>query len=217
MSLRKNVYTNSFRFNSDNTTDIAGITLFKQVLEREYFCNANVSSYSSNDNSINLVIEMNFNFEFIEILNTMSMYQCKENKTEIRNTIKSTAFNNALEELKQKNDQTIDIEELNIYMNKCSYIIHKIYSQSIPDQIESILEKIISHHTYFPLLFKELPYEVFIPVLEENQLAEVKKGLAKKDDYFKFWGLYFQTENDAIIYNLEHKEILKNDLFLLSH
>lgn len=217
MSLRKNVYTNSFRFNSDNTTDIAGITSFKQVLEREYFCNANVSSYSSNDNSINLVIEMDFNFEFIEIFNTMSMYKLKENKTEIRNIIKLTAFNNALEELRQKNDQTIDIEELNIYMNKCSYIIHKIYSQSIPDQIESILEKIISHHTYFPLLFKELPYEVFIPVLEENQLAEVKKGLAKKDDYFKFWGLYFQSENDATIYNLEHKEIIKNDLFLLSH
>ncbi len=217
MSLRKNVYTNSFRFNSDNTTDITGITLFKQVLEREYFCNANVSSYSSNDNSINLVIEMDFNFEFIEILYTISMYKCKENKTENRNIIKLTAFNNALEELKQKNDQTIDIEELNIYMNKCSYIIHKIYSQSIPDQIESILEKIISHHTYFPLLFKELPYEVFIPVLEENQLTEVKKGLAKKDDYFKFWGLYFLSENDAIIYNLEHKEIIKNDLFLLSH
>ncbi|PCJ94073.1 MAG: hypothetical protein COA50_13025 [Flavobacteriaceae bacterium] len=217
MSLRKNVYTNSFRFNCDNTRDIKGLAVFEQVLEREYFCTANVSSYPSTDNTLNLVIELDFKFEFIEVINTMSMFKFENEKTDIKKRINLSAFKKALIALKEKNKHTIDVEELNLYTNECSYIIHKIYPHSIPEQIESILEKIISQHASFPLLFKELPYEVFIPVFDENQLEEVKKGLVEKEDYFKFWGLYFQSENDATIYDLAEKKVIKNDLLLLSH
>lgn len=216
MSPRKNVYPNSFHFSSIKIANVEGLSKFKSTIEREYFCKAKITSYiTDEDKVINLIIELDFNFEFLEIISTMSSFDFNKNKDSQTVNFRLTAFNKALGELRRKNKNTIDIEELNIYMNECSYIIHKLYPQSIPEQIESILDKIISHHTYFPMLFKEIPYEVFIPVFEESQLEDAKSDLAEKEDYFKFWGLYFEHEPDAVIYEVAEKEVIKSDLSLL--
>ncbi|NJB69583.1 hypothetical protein GGR42_000045 [Saonia flava] len=216
MSLRENVYTNSFRFDSDNTIHVKGLDVFKQVLEKEYFCNAVIRSYSSRDISINLVLELNFNMNLIEMIQFNDLINLEDCISSIKNKVKLTAFSKFLLDLEKTNETYIDIEEININTTTTSFTIQKIYPKSIPEQIESILKKIIIHHSSFTTCALETPYEVYIPVFEENQLSKVKNGLGVKNDYYKYWGLYIQSREVAIVYDLYKNSILRNDLHILS-
>jgi hypothetical protein len=46
-----------------------------------------------------------------------------------------------------------------------------------------------------------------------NQRAE---KISNKD-YFSFWGLYFDSEEDAVIYDLSNKSFISGDLYMLNH
>jgi hypothetical protein len=76
---------------------------------------------------------------------------------------------------------------------------------------------------YFTKKFTETPYEIYIPVFEEDhfendtKLKNIRIGNNNKKDYFEYWGLYFDSEKDAVIYDLKNKSIIFGDLFMLNH
>ncbi|WP_420602018.1 hypothetical protein [Flagellimonas sp.] len=74
-----------------------------------------------------------------------------------------------------------------------SLIITRIYDHSIPAQLEDIISKASEHFVYFTKGLTEMPYEIFVPVFEDNtqNTTEISKN---QSTYFDYWGLYFDDE-----------------------
>ncbi|MEK6154291.1 hypothetical protein WIW50_13555 [Flavobacteriaceae bacterium 3-367] len=211
----------SFKFESD--LKLKGLNAFKRSLERDFFSEVNIRHRATNDTESGLIIELEGNFGLHEIL-----YHLK-NET-WGNMIKKDAvehgtspFLRTLHELRELNQLHIDIEEFSLFLKDTAIIVNKVYEQSIPDQLENIMTSIAEHYVYFTKELTEIPYEMYIPVFEESllendaTLANIRTGNNTAKDYFSFWGLYFDSEDDAVIYDLANRSIVYGDLYMLNH
>lgn len=211
MSVNKNIFDKNLYFDFQNNVSVNGLEDFQNSLEKHFFCSSTIRSYVTNEKIIHLVIELSFNFDFLETL-----FYKKKNVLIFNNGEQINAFNDALAVLQTKNQLTIDIEELSVYLNDTSFIIHKIYEQSISKQIGKIVNSICDHYTYFSEELSKMPNEVFIPVYSEEQTEENKYSPESvADAYYKYWCLYYEDQVNSSIYDLDKKLILTNSELLL--
>jgi hypothetical protein len=131
-------------------------------------------------------------------------------------------FSQLLKELRGHNDFPIEIEEFSIYLKDTSIVINKIYEESIPEQLEAILKSVSENYVHFTKGLSEIPYEIYVPVFEEclfekdSTLMNIKSGNNNVQDYFKYWGLYFYSEDDVLIYDLKNTAIISGELQMLN-
>ncbi|MEJ1222127.1 hypothetical protein [Sediminicola sp. 1XM1-17] len=221
------LHTESFnnKFNSSVVTkyQITGLDIFEKSLAKYFFSEVDVNVHSSNELEANLNIEFQNNLNLGEVLYFLNTHtwEHEEDQLIMRNI---NPFLKALQTLKQQNSISIDIEEISILLKDTSIVIKKIYSQSIPAQLENILEEITNHHYKLTRNSQEVPFEMYIPVFEEgplepnSNLEDIRNSNQSAiNDYFGFWGLYFDSEEDAVIYDLENKSMVYGDLFMLNH
>ena len=48
-------------------------------------------------------------------------------------------------------------------------------------------------------------------------IANIEQANNEKKDYFKYWGLYFDNQEEAVIYELTKKRIISGELHMLNH
>lgn len=223
MQNQQDNFRDNLRIKLDDNPQIKGLVEFKKRLERDYFSNVSVRNCSSDNARENLVIEMDCNFTLVEILSHLQKGTWGRMYSAHNSWSKSSPFSRALKKLNKLNNRRIDIEELSIFAKDCSIIIKNIFENSIEEQHRQILQTIAEHYVYFSKRLTETPYEIYIPVFEEDlfenesKLKNIRAGNNKKKDYFKYWGLYFESEKDALIYDLKNKSIIYGDLFMLNH
>lgn len=216
-------FRDNLRIKLDDNPQIKGLVDFKKSLEKDYFSDVSVRNCSSDTARENLVIEMDCNFKLVEILSHLQKGTWGSMCSEQKSWSKSSPFSRALRELNNLNSRQIDIEELSIFTIDCSIIIKNIFENSIEEQLRQILKTIAQHYVYFSKRLSETPYEIYIPVFEEDlfenesKLKNIRTGNNNKKDYFQFWGLYFDSEKDALIYDLKNKSIIYGDLYMLNH
>src|SRR3546814_10744827 len=94
---------------------------------------------------------------------------------------------------------------------------------SIPMHWDAIISEMGSHFVYFTKGLTEMPFEIYLPVFigttNENiptLLTISTEETYNQKDYFRYWGLYFESQEDAVIYDLESKSIIEGDLFMLN-
>ena len=216
-------FNSQFNLKLDNNPQITGLDAFKRKLEKAYFSNISVRNCITEENRGNLVIELDCHFELADIIHHLKKDYWGQIEKEIRATTGIPPLKKALSDLETLNELEIDIEEFSIFLNDVAIIIKKTYRDSIQEQLCHILKAIAQHHPYFTRNFSETPYEIYIPVFEEDILenehrytkAESPEHTAR--DYFKYWGIYFDTEEDAVIYDLKRKRIITGDLYMLNH
>ena len=225
-------FRKNLRLQLDDNPYLLGLDVFKRQLEKEYFakvsvriCNGNKSEQPPADHSSQLVIEMECNFELIEIL----YYLQKGNwgglkaSNESSSIPSNSAFKEALKIFRASNTMEIDVEELTLVLKDTVIVIKKIYSQSIGDQLGRILQTLAAHYVHFTRDLTETPYEIYLPVFEEemtpgNTLTDSRsKEVINADDYYRYWALYFDSAWDARIYDLSNKSIISGDLQMLNH
>ena len=86
-----------------------------------------------------------------------------------------------------------------------------------------IFTEIGNHYVYFTKGLTEIPYEIYISVFEDNFLegdivaTEIERRGKNKKEYFSFWGVYFHSADDAIIYDLKNSCLISGDLHMLNH
>jgi len=212
---------NSFNDNSHSrVTKVVTYTGFQQFttnLEKYFFSQVTLRENSSNDGKINLIIELDCDLTLTEMI----FHFNKGNW----GTYNQSAFSFADEiyALSDEINNEVDIDEFSLFLKDTSIIINKIYTQSIPDQLENILIEICRNHTSITKGMTEVPFEVYIPVFEESPIEgdsvtnKIQTGNNKRNDYFDFWGLYFESDNDdAIIYELGQSFVHDADLFMLN-
>ena len=202
-------------YNSD--LNIKGLESFRNALEKNYFSEVNIANYSFSSASAQLALELNCNLSLIEMLFHF-------NKGNWGNFSQDNlTFRQLLLQLQDENEIRLDIEEFTLFLKDTTIVINKIYNESIPSQLEDIFTKIGEHYVHLSKGLIETPYEIYIPVFEECSHANdilirnIEAGNQTKEDYFKFWGLYCESEEDAVIYDLQNSRIEKGDLFMLNH
>ncbi|WP_350285586.1 hypothetical protein [uncultured Croceitalea sp.] len=206
--------------NDKNLRSFVGLKQFRKTLERDFFADARVRVTNHLAKNAELVIELDCNFGLTESLfhlnngNWGSFYaSCPKEDT-------ANPFQIALFQLSEENDCQFDIHELIINLRDTSLVITKIFDQSIPDQLGNILSSISENFVHFTKGLTEMPYEIFVPVFEEQNGAYPKSGRStkkSKTDYFDFWGLYFESSCEGAIYDLKSKSVIdESDFFLLN-
>lgn len=201
----------------NKNVQIEGLDSFAKNLEKHFFSKVTVRNLSIIPDQINLVIELTCNLELHE---TLSHF-----KKEIWGNFSSKkhSFASELLQLKKLNNIAIEVEELSIFLKDTSIIINSIYSQSIPEQLEPIFNQIESSRIHFMKDQNEIPYEIYVPVYEESGIEyenttaiNTKSSCNPKQDYFSYWGLYFYTEEDAIVYDLKNQTLIDGTLQMLN-
>ena len=224
-------FRKNFRLQLDSNPYLKGLEAFSRSLEKAYFskvsvrnCNSSTAECNPGNSPWNLVIEMECNFNLVEIL----YYLEKGNWGEVaipfsdRETPNS-AFYEAIKAFRELNLIDFDVEELSIVLQDTVIVIKKLYKQSIEEQLGQILQTLAAHYVHLTRGLTETPYEIYLPVFEEEiPTAQVLPGIVKKTansagDYFGYWALYFDSISDARIYDLESRTIISGDLHMLNH
>ncbi len=215
------LYYDSFKnyppegFNSD--LKIEGLEAFAKSLERHFFSEVTVRNCASLKTSVQLAIELDCNLSLVEMLfhfNKGTWGNFRQNKS---------SFSELFRQLEKKNGLHVDTEELTLVFKDTTIVIHKIYKNSIEEQLENIFRQIGKHYVHFSKGLTETPYEIYIPVFEEcthandTLIRNIEAGNHSKKNYFKYWGLYCESEEDAIIYDLKKMKIEQGDLIMLNH
>jgi len=216
------LYLDSFKNNPpedyNNNLRLKGVENFGKSLEKYFFSEVVVRNCSANHTGSNLAIELNCNMSLVEMLFHF-------NKGTWGNFLQGkSSFKNVLKQLRDENHVKIDIEELSFAFKDTRVIVNKIYNRSIPEQFDDIFREMGKHYVHFSKSLTETPYEIYVPIFEEcNQekdilLRNIEAGNNHtKKDYYRYWGLYFESEDDAVIYNLKESHIENGDLFMLNH
>jgi len=215
------LYLDSFKNNPpegfNTNLQINGVESFRKSLERYFFSEVTIRNCSSCPNGVDLAIDLDCNLSLVEMLfhfNKGTWGNFSQGKF---------SFETLLQKLHKENQKRIDVDELSISFKDTRIIVNKIYDNSISEQLENIISVIGEHYVHFSKGLTETPYEIYIPVFEECNdekdilLRNIEAGNHAKKDYFKFWGLYFESENDAVIYDLKQSHLENGDLFMLNH
>ncbi len=210
--------TNRSNFQLDQS-ELDIISTFELQLEQIFLTDTSVVISKSDNNLINLVIEVDAQFvlhEVMALLNVRSdltYQQSGLNKMLLR-------FKNAFFTLNQTLYGIADIEELSLYFKDTSIVINSISQNSIIDEIDDIAKAVLKHHKYLSTLMGLLPSEIHIPVFEDTVTKELFNKNEKivpinyKSAYLQYWGVYFDSYDKPLVYNLKRTNIMPGDLDL---
>ena len=219
MSEKKDNSCNDYKTGINTTDHIKGLELFRKGLEKDFYADVTIYNYSSDGEGTNLSVEFNCNFSLSEALYYLNNPIPNNARSKTRE--KTGLFLRAYAKLKNTNSIPLDISELTIVLMDTSILISKIYQQSISDQLENIAAALLNHNIYYTKGLTETPFEIYIPVFEEDTLARSThlENIVTNDntncDYFIFWGVYYDHTGEAAIYDLNSKKNIPGDIQIL--
>ncbi|MCM4169722.1 hypothetical protein KCTC52924_03920 [Arenibacter antarcticus] len=222
MSRQGNEFFNTHKVAIKATDHIIGLDIFRRRLEKDFYANVTISDYDLKEGEANLSIEINCNFtlsESLEYLLNPVPHSTLGPKSHSR---KTTLFLKAYSDLRKVNTTAIDISELTISLTDTNILISKIYEQSICEQIENITTELCHHNIYYTKGLSETPFEIFIPIFEEVALKADNIPIVNpidtnnKNNYFIYWGVYYNNAEETAIYDLQSQKIIHGDIQILN-
>ncbi len=202
--------------------DISGLFLFKKRLEQLFFSDIIIRKSDSLGKSHKMIIEVSCNFSLWEGMSNLKAGIWAQFRKSSNKAYAGSEFYKLITQLKEKNSFPIEVEEFSIIFQDCNIIINQIHEDSIPEQLDVILTRLARHYKNLTQ-GQEVPYEIFIPVFEEDTKSDnssesffPKVNTNKKPNYFDYWGLYFTSEDDAVIYDFKMQSIILAELNMLN-
>lgn len=222
MSIQGSDFLNNRKVDLKTSNHIIGLDTFRRRLERDFYSEVNISNYGLNEEDANLSIEVKCNFSLSEALYFLQNPIPRSIISPNLDSGITILFLNAYTDLREENYIKLDISELTISLTDSTILISKIYEQSIYDQIENIAAELCKHEVYYTKGLSETPFEIFIPVFEEDDhkpdLLPTDDPLNKNDinDYFIFWGVYYDRTDESVIYDVQSQRIIHGDIQILN-
>jgi len=217
MSLNPDDLNNHNPVGFNKTIELIELEKFERIIEKTFFSIVTTRCYMISPLEAHLVVELNCNFNLIESLNHFKKGLWGSF------SIKNESLVEALKQLKKSNNININLEEFSIFFNDTAIIINRFYEQSISDELENIFNELTSHYIHYTKGLKEIPYEIYLPVFEENVLnkqdilpTDLEFSTCCQQDYFSFWGLYYDSEDEAVIYDLKNQTVINGNLQMLN-
>lgn len=205
-------FNNNLLTRSTKTASFSGLNTFIKNLEKHFFSKILIREDSSNYNKINLVIELNCSLTLWELI-----HQYDTGNWGTFNQLKYS-LSYEINRLERINDIPIDVDEFSIVLKDTTVIIDKIYNQSIGEQLDHILRELGMHYMQYTKGYSEVPYEIFVAVFVENP-KQIELNLVNSNEtqnYKNYWAMYFDSEIDAVIYDVQKSIFLFEDLYMLN-
>ena len=194
--------------------EINGLDDYLKFLGYHYFSEISLRNYNIHEKGIDMALDMTCSIDLLEMLAHFN-----KNRWGKSNNSSDSPLLKGFNHLAEDNPSIdLDIEELTLFLNDTSIIIKRTSEKSIVQQFNGIITELANHYIYFTRGLTEKPYEIFIPVFEDNidnpQLDTPNKT---PQSYFDFWGIYLETQEDALIYDLNRNTFIPADLDLSMH
>lgn len=221
MSPKKNARRRGLICYSPQENFILGLEAFRLKVEKEFFCDFNITCSKDLNDCNNLILDVKFNFEIEQGIEFIA-----EGKFEDLDLSENKKLNflflNMLRQISSINNIKIEIQELNLIFNDSTIVIHKIFEESIFIELNSLISEIHQNQLLFSNNLKKIPTEIHVPVFEEHaidsdfNLLNLRMKAVKRQDYFAFWGLYFDNCIEADIYDFHNKQIISGELTMIN-
>ncbi len=205
----------------DGTTkELVGIPVLISQLEKDYFSRISISNSTLCCEENNLVITMECPMALHEVLYHLQQGNWGGQRFDLVDKGISS-LRQCMTEIRNLNGTFLDVEELSIHLSDCSIVIKKISQESVEYELNAILNTLAENYVHLTRQMSSTPTEIFIPVFEETPAEDQLEKLisdSKIDEkgYYSYWGLYFDTEEEAFVYDLTQKKIISGDLDLLN-
>lgn len=200
---------NAWRFPQTLQND--SIYSFIRNIEKHFFAEVTVQNCTYTESTIDLAIQLDCNLTLFEVLHHANIGTWGNLNNH------NAPLPKALKTLKNENNSEVRIDEFSIFLKDTSIIVKRTNNLNISDQLGNILRKISSHYIYFTKGLSQKPYEIYIPVIEENEEEfNLNDSIAYKSNNNKeeYWGIYFESEDDAVIYDVNKSAYLPAELHL---
>ncbi len=220
MPHRSNKDKAQFTTRNNASRDILGLESLKNSLEKDYFSHVTIRNSSVCCEQNNLVIELNCELGLHEVLFHIQQGTWGTDQPMLVNK-GLTVLSKHMQSIRELNNTFIDLEELSFLLKDCSIIIKKLRPESVEHELDTILSTLAENYVYLTRNLSETPSEIFIPVYEEvsskDQITRLAGPLMlDQKGYYSYWGLYFDSDIEAVIYDLKSKDIISGDLSLLN-
>ncbi len=196
----------------DSNSGVLGLEKFLKSLEKNYFSKVSLVKCSTRNCDISMALDMVCPITLVEMLGHFNKGRWGYD------TNNQSSFEKSFEALTVQNNMNIDFEELTLFFNDTSIVIKKIYDYSIPEQLHDVLTEIANHYVFLTKGLSERPYEIFVPVFEDkvqNPIFSEKQIIDEcPKNYFQYWGIYLDSEEEALIYDLQKNSFIPADLDL---
>ncbi|SFW17425.1 hypothetical protein [Cellulophaga fucicola] len=189
------------------------LEIFRNKLEKAYFSGVLIRVLKNTQDSLEIGVEFQSNFWLSEGVCYYNNSNWLKDKLDI-NSSRLEEFYSSLESLRNNTEQFVDIAELAIYLTDTSIIISKVCKNSIVNSLDAILDTLVTNIDNLVTDKLELPTEIHLPLLPEDKIDLT--NITEKS-YFGFWGLYYESEEDAVIYDVSNNTTNKGDLFMVDH
>ena len=211
MSLYKDNSQNSDAWRFPQTLQNDSIFSFIRNIEKHFFAEVIVQNCTYTESAVDLAIQLDCNLTLFEVLNHANMGTWGNFKQK-----QDSPLPKAVRELKNENNVEVRIDEFSIFLKDTSIIIKRTNNLNISEQLENVLREISSHYIYFTKGLSQKPYEIYIPVLEEEEFNfdSNHNTCDNTKSYTEYWGIYFESEDDAIIYDVKESSYLPAELHL---
>lgn len=186
---------------------LSGLGDFLKDLERIFFAEASVTCWPGENGREDLVLHLNSPLLLLEVLHHHRRGHWGTAPGS-RSTTSRTRLEELLQALEQSNNSTVDIEELSLELSDILLVIRKSGPGSIPREFDRLLETLGAHYVYLTNGLQQMPYEIYIPALEEGDPPRSDAPEAQVSDFYGYWAAYFETEIDARIYDLDARQCL---------
>lgn len=221
MSIKNKIHFVSGVSNGGKNPEPVGLEAFQKILERDFFAESTIDvSFNENLNCFDLIIDLNCNFSLTESLFHFNNGNWGSFKEINQNGSKKSAsqFHDYFEYLNEINYRKFDLKELSIHLSDTSIVIDRLYKMGIVEQLSVIMDSICSNFVHITRGLSEMPYEIFVPVYEEeniNGLPLPLNTVKGPEDYFKYWGLYFESSSKMQVYDYGSKKVISGDFHLI--
>jgi len=220
MSQRFNKVKAQFTSGDKGSRDILGLDSLQNSLEKDYFSRVNIRNSAVCFEQNNLVIELNCDLGLHEVLFHIQQGTWGTNQPLLVNK-GLTVLSQHMQSIREINHAFIDIEELSFILADCNIIIKKLGPESIEHELDVILNSLAENYVYLTRHLSAIPSEIFIPVYEEVSSVDQVSRLSGpttivERGYYSYWGLYFESDTEAVIYDLKGKTIISGGLNLLN-
>lgn len=205
--------------------DINGLSFFKKRLEQLFFSDVVIRNSDSKRKTAKLIIEISCNFKLHQGMSNLKAGIWAQLRNTSDQQMEKSEFHSLVLQLQERNTFPIEVEEFSLLFNDCNIIINKLYKRSIPEQLDAILTKLANNYAVLTKGMRQVPFEIFIPVFEEDVncclddtntlVAKVSTEEHEAEDYFNFWALYFESHVDAFMFNLQKSAIINGELNML--
>lgn len=188
-------------------SQVIGLESFLKTLEFNYFSQIKVRSCSSSEYNFEMGLDFHCPISLLDLLAQFNKGIWGNNQSNI------SPLKTSFLELTSKNCLQLDIDELTLYLLDTNIVIKKINGRSIIEQLNNILTEIAKQYVFLTIGLTEKPYEIFVSIDEEYSVWDTDSSTrTNPSSYFKFWGVYFESKEDAMIYDLENNKYIPADL-----